>query len=843
MNDSRNKLSFRYDAPAVGALVFMTLMIIFSISSADTVYGSKTDWASQHYAIPEYFRTLFYDTGQLIPSYAPNSGGGENMFNLSYYGLLSPLILPSYLLPSVPMGTYIIVTSVAAALVSECELYFLLRRRYSSAVSLLSTVFFALSVPLILNTHRQIMFTSFMPFLLMSLHGAESFFKSGKKTILASGVFLMVMCNYYFAPSAVIAVFMYGIWLALGEEPKSVFKKLLPFSLCIFAGICASAVLILPTAYGLFANRGNSGESSVLKMLVPELRIDKLTYYNSPMGLSAFGVFAALYFLVKGGRQQRFVSATVLSFAVFPVTLYILNGTLYTDPKVLFPFLPMALTLTADMLNVLPYLKSRKTLALFISFSVIAFFTGGMTVMTGAYLVDAFIVAVGISLCIFTHKRVFISAFFAVPIFVCLFGNHYDKLTSRKSYETVNSSSVTKLISELPDDELYRTAVDTERLYSVNKIYSPRHYSDTVYSSLHSQDYNNFYFNEMFNENEFRNSALTVRSKNPFFNSFMGDRYYISNRPVSFYGFELADSVDGFDIYVNKNAFPLAYVRDDIMSERQYRTLVYPDNIAALLNYTIVPTDVPDVKFCSGYEKVDISDIFDSAVSESVGMEKVISTENGRAEFEYVLPESVRGKLLLLRFNVADPSEKDNRNWENKGDIRITINGVRNTLSDPSWKYHNCNNSFEYVISDMSDKLDIVMTGEDIRISGIDAYVLPPEKLSEPLTRITPFIADMSETHGDVISGTISHQCDSIVCTSFVMHEGFRVWVDGEETVPVKVDTAFLGFPVKSGSHRIVIKFTAPMLGVGKSVSLIGILLLLIFAVNDIIMCKKIRTS
>ena len=224
-------------------------------------------------------------------------------------------------------------------------------------------------------------------------------------------------------------------------------------------------------------------------------------------------------------------------------------------------------------------------------------------------------------------------------------------------------------------------------------------------------------------------------------------------------------------------------------------------------------------------------------------MEKVISTENGRAEFEYVLPESVRGKLLLLRFNVADPSEKDNRNWENKGDVRITINGVRNTLSDPSWKYHNCNNSFEYVISDMSDKLDIVMTGEDIRISGIDAYVLPPEKLSEPLTRITPFIADMSETHGDVISGTICHQCDSIVCTSFVMHEGFRVWVDGEETVPVKVDTAFLGFPVKSGSHRIVIKFTAPMLGVGKSVSLIGILLLLIFAVNDIIMCKKIRTS
>ena len=55
-----------------------------------------------------------------------------------------------------------------------------------------------------------------------------------------------------------------------------------------------------------------------------------------------------------------------------------------------------------------------------------------------------------------------------------------------------------------------RTAIDTTRLYTVNKVYSPNHYTDTIYSSVHSQDYNHFYLEEMYNENEYRNSALTT---------------------------------------------------------------------------------------------------------------------------------------------------------------------------------------------------------------------------------------------------------------------------------------------------------------------------------------------
>ena len=62
---------------------------------------------NQHSVIPDYFRQQFYDTGKLIPEFAPNLGGGQNIYNFAYYGLLSLLILSSYLLPFIRMEDYL----------------------------------------------------------------------------------------------------------------------------------------------------------------------------------------------------------------------------------------------------------------------------------------------------------------------------------------------------------------------------------------------------------------------------------------------------------------------------------------------------------------------------------------------------------------------------------------------------------------------------------------------------------------------------------------------------------------------------------------------------------------
>ena len=64
-------------------------------------FGANMDWISQHSVFPEYFRQQFYQTGQFFPEFAANIGGGQNIYNFSYYGLYNPVVLVAYLLPFV----------------------------------------------------------------------------------------------------------------------------------------------------------------------------------------------------------------------------------------------------------------------------------------------------------------------------------------------------------------------------------------------------------------------------------------------------------------------------------------------------------------------------------------------------------------------------------------------------------------------------------------------------------------------------------------------------------------------------------------------------------------------
>lgn len=835
---------------ALGGIILLTLAIMASCLTGDTVYGSQDDWASQHYAIPEYFCTLFYSTHELFPSYAPNIGGGESIYALSYYGLYSPVIMVSYLLPFVPMSYYIMATSVLSALASEGLLYVFFRRRHSTAVTACITLFFALSVPLIVNTHRQVMFTGYMPFLLMSMLAADGFFRTGRRAPLIVSAFLMIMCNYFFAVSALTALACYGAYIVLsedGEKLSDMAKRYIPFAASLGASVLMAGVLLLPTAHVLAS--GRSGDAAVsLRELLPTVRFDHLTYFGYTMGLSAFGVFAAIYSLFRGRRGSRFIAVTVLLTATCPLLLYLLNGTLYAAPKVLFAFLPLALIPSAELLERLLSADRGsfpwRIIAVFAASSAVSAVCCKLSPFILAYLADAALFTLGAYLLHRSRRNGFICLFFAVPLAACVLGNRYDKLQTRESFRNVNSPTVAELVAEVSDGRLVRTAVDTTRLFTVNKVYSPRHCTDTLYSSVHSQDYSRFYFSEMYNENEYRNSALTTRSRNILFSSRMVNRYFVTRDDVRFYGLELLrETPDGYRLYENKNAFPLIWTGSPAMSQRQYESLDYPQNIEALMRYEIVPAELPDADFSPTMAQTDLGGIFDLTACEDVsgGYEteladgkRVIRPEGGALSYTYKLPESARGKVLLLRFRVDDAKPQNGFSWERGGDVRIRINGMKNTLTNPEWKYRNGNNLFEYVISDLSDELKIELTGRELTLSELTAYTLEPQLLDGLTDGLTAFEPDISRTGGDLICGRLYAAQDGYAGTSFVWQDGFTVLVDGEKVEPIKTDTAFLGFPIGAGEHEAEIRFTAPLLGLGKLVSALGVALLAVTVLTDI---------
>ena len=267
----------------ISILIAVFLLIIFSIVGFNYVNGSTVDWDSQHVVIPEYFRNLFYDTKDIFPSFAFNLGAGENIYNLSYYGLLNPFILLSYLLPNIPMIKYIEISMICIVISSIICMYFWLRRRFDSKYSFIGTLLFLVSAPLIYHTHRHIMFINYMPFLILGLYGVDRYFEKNKKTLLILSIFLTIMTSYYYSVGSILCIIAYGIFkyieinkrVKFAEFIKDGFKFLFP----IIVGILMSGILILPTFYALLNNRNDITASiNLFHTLIPEINLSQILY-------------------------------------------------------------------------------------------------------------------------------------------------------------------------------------------------------------------------------------------------------------------------------------------------------------------------------------------------------------------------------------------------------------------------------------------------------------------------------------------------------------------------------------------------------------------------------------
>ena len=73
-------------------LFILPILFVLCVSTY-SMYGSKLDWLSQHISLADYFR----QTQQLLPDSFANLQGQTNAFSFSYYGLLRPDVLVSYL--------------------------------------------------------------------------------------------------------------------------------------------------------------------------------------------------------------------------------------------------------------------------------------------------------------------------------------------------------------------------------------------------------------------------------------------------------------------------------------------------------------------------------------------------------------------------------------------------------------------------------------------------------------------------------------------------------------------------------------------------------------------------
>ena len=253
------KNDIRYMA-VLGILIVLITGVLFTLlQSKQLVYGSITDWLSQHVAFAEYFRENFYQTGQLYPDFSLQLGAGQNMAEFIYYGLLRPEILLSYAFPMIKMSTYIMISSIALTITStELFYYWIRKQNISQHAAFFASVIFLCAGPMLFHTHKHVMFINYMPWLILTFIGIQRYLQKRKSALMMIGIVLMILESYFYSVSALFMCGIYAIYEILRMQKKIDYLESLKtigrLMGQVLIGVGISCFILLPTVIMMFSH-------------------------------------------------------------------------------------------------------------------------------------------------------------------------------------------------------------------------------------------------------------------------------------------------------------------------------------------------------------------------------------------------------------------------------------------------------------------------------------------------------------------------------------------------------------------------------------------------------------
>ena len=795
------------------------------------IFGAKVDWLSQHSVLPDYFRQQFYATGKLFPEFAANLGGGQNIYHFAYYGLYSPLILPSYLLPFVKMSDYIMAVSITGLTASVLLFYYWLKSRKTDAgTAFILSLMFLLAGPMIGQYSGQIMFVDYMPFLCLALIGVDRYFEQEKSGLFTVSVFLMIMTSFYFSIGGMLSLVLYGLhrYFEQREGNRGTVRSFLRDGLCfvrsMILAVLMSGFFLVPTALALTGGRSKEQNTSFVSFFIPQITVERFAYSIYGIGLTTLVITVLLTGLLYRKVYEKVLTYGCVIVLVIPVFAYLLNGGLYIRDKVFIPFLPLLCYLISIYLE-----KCRKR-----ELSFIAGIVPYIITTIFVYIARNQFVSKGIGKSIWKvllaesilflicyvlycalkryHKETKEILMLALPSVICLavtMNTFYqmkpDRYVSRKLYRDVVEEQNRQAVKEAlkDDDGYYRTeqmGSDDENAADLNRIWDVDQNITSIYSSAYNPDYQTFRQKTFGLEEPFRNGMMQSVSKNPVFQRMMGVRYIVSDSDVP--GYTLVKKCGTTGIYQNEDAAPVMYATDRVMTEEEYKKLTFPYNQTAFLEYAVVGehTESSDQNIMTAYEPVSL---------------KMANNRTTGGAEQKTMQQEGQKQILFLRFRVdnAHPNK----------DVAVWINGIRNKLSAKDHVYYNENKIFTYAVplKDGEDNISVTFGKGKYRLRHVQAYLGSLPERSELLYQ-SEIQVDKKQTEDNVIQGTIRVKKDGWFITSIPYDKHFKIYIDGKETEIQKVNTAFLGCKIESGNHELKIIYHAPGT-TGKVLSLIGI--------------------
>lgn len=795
-----NKIKSTY----YGVIVIYGITLIAVMLGVNNLFGSTVDWLGQHIVFPDLFRQAFYESGQIIPNFFFQIGGGQNAFLFTYYGFLSPVIILSYLLPFVDMTTYIISASIVLYLLTGVLVYKFLRHHFRETHACLSAIIFLTISPINYHFHHHIMFVWYLPFLIMALIGLDRYFEKRKSLLFIVSTFCLILTNYYFSVGSLICLFVYAVYNLLKNDVyqgRKCFGKFLHTVYLFVIPVLLSAFILFPTAYALFSNSRSFVVSESLKNLfLPNLTDSFLSH--SGMGITGLMVVAVVGNLTCRNLKKcdAFLQGFLMFIILCPLFSYLLNGMLYVRGKVLIPFAVLfvyALCLFIERLE-----KREVHFKRMVLFMTVFILLCGLISTENRWI--CLCVLLGVVVVIAFKRKPIVLYFCTIGVLIVAssVARNSEDYVSVDYYTSLYNEEIEALM-EYTGDEWYRTSVSHLEKHTANKVYGSKFYGNSVYSSTSNRMYQDFYEKHMGNNEPYRNCFITSGARNELFYTFMGTRYIIADTDPGLY-YEEVIAGENLNLYENKVAYPMVYKSSQTMNEADFDKLEFPYTAEYLMTHTIVENG-ENSQYQSVIEQCDVNENYQFV-------------QKKKESYEIDLGESYRGKVLYLTFDINNQGD-----YRNKEDVSITINGIKNKLTADTWQYYNGNTKFDYVIplEDITT-LTVKISKGRFDIQNLKMYV--SSKMEEQYTPAN--IIEVDEYSGE-ISCSVNVTEGEYLVTSIPYEKGFEAYINDKPADVEVVNKAFVGVKLSEGENQVLIKYRAPFFKAGVIISLLGVFLLL----------------
>lgn len=829
-----------------GILVAVFFLLIGLILPEGCFYGSTIDWYDQHVTLAETIRRTCIEEKTLAPAWM-TLGGGSNGFQFAYYGYFRPDIILGCLLPRVSMTLLIPVYALCSYLTAVLLMRYWLRLEglspfcafFGSMLFLLANCFF--------QTHRQIMFVNYLPFLLLAL----IFLKKRRFALMSVSLTLIYLHSFYYAIACLAVIGWFAIGMLRKEADWAGKRKLLVQGVTsVVLSIGMAMILLLPTFIAILEHKHSGEKATTLTDLVLP-NVQNLLYSPYGMGLTVICLYLLLLGLMI--REYRWQSALLLLGSLFGMAPYILNATLYARGKILVPFVPVVLLYCMKIFQKIRSGQVRWKFWMFLVFAGVIVFQWGQAwfwwvlldtgILFAAALVDTKLrkkqegngsSETGRETGIVRYLFLFIMPFL---IYVRLAGG--ESWQGIPTVEAQEQNFTEEELQAICGNKLYRCNKLTDAKKECNALQFYGQQTTTMYSSVTNSAYQKFYYDLTKMPIQINNRTALLEERNPLFAQLMAERYVLTTENKIPYGYKIVAQQGKNVIAENPNVLPIAYTTSDCMSQTQFETLSDTQKMTALSRYTVVEDKTEPVSV-SDMEQISLLAL-DSDEVECSNNVKVHALENGngyrikvtdKGTIRIPLDSAMQNGTLYFRFQVNNRTEKP---------VVISANGRKNKMSGLDAPYPNENNCFSYMLKERgNDKYIMLRLSEgSYDITDVACYVFPGQLLTEKQVEAAELVSEDQWETNSVLKCSVTASEDEYFVTSIPMQNGLKLYVDGKETKIETVNTAFVGAKITAGSHTVDLRFDPPGQKYGNMASLLSVVLFGIWSAITVLYRQK----